>query len=141
MRLLVCWLILSRKLMTEFPIAATPALLASPQTFYSQLTQSHNQYFLPSYPTLAYGNSTWSPIPLSNYSTLNGATSSSNTPVTQPSSQQPQQQSPAPHSPTAQQQSPLQQPSHPIQPQPPDSTNSQSLLIEYVKLFQSSNLS
>ena len=31
---------------------AAAALLASPQTFYQQLTQSHNQYFLPSYPTL-----------------------------------------------------------------------------------------
>ena len=31
---------------------AAAALLASPQTFYQQLTQSHSQYFLPSYPTL-----------------------------------------------------------------------------------------
>lgn len=132
------------KLMT-YPLAtaAAPALLASPQTFYSQLTQSHNQYFLPSYPTLAYGNSTWSPIPLSTYSTLNGATSSSNPATTQlqQSSQAGQQQSPPPpHSPTTQQHpSPQQQQSqtqgspqqsHSIQSQPSESTNSQPMLIE-----------
>ncbi|KAF9446742.1 hypothetical protein P691DRAFT_776657 [Macrolepiota fuliginosa MF-IS2] len=121
--------------------AATPALLASPQTFYSQLTQAHNQYFLPSYPTLAYGNSSWSSLPLSTYSTLNGATSSSN-PATTQSQQQPphpgQQQSPPPHSPTMQQhptpqqqtQAQAPQQSHPIQSQPPESANSQPLMID-----------
>lgn len=121
--------------------ATSPAMLASPQAFYQQLTQSHNQYFLPSYPTLPYGSSAWPSIPLSTYSTLNGATSTSN-PLANQSQQQPaqtgQQQSSPPHSPPAQQRSPLQQQaqpqhnpqSHSIQSQSLESTNSQSVMID-----------
>lgn len=124
--------------MSPYLTAATPALLASPHTFYQQLTQSHNQYFLPSYPTLPYGNATWSSLPLSTYSTLNGATSTSNPAANQQQSDANQQHSPPPHSPITQQ-SPLQQQAQsqtnpqslPIQSQPPDSANAQPVMIEY----------
>ena len=113
---------------------AAAALLASPQTFYQQLTQSHNQYFLPSYPTLPYGSRTWSPIPLSTYSTLNGATSTSNPTANQ------LQQSPRPNSPTASQGSASQRAqsqsnAQSLSSQSPDSGNPQSMIIEYVLMF------
>ncbi|XP_006459803.1 hypothetical protein AGABI2DRAFT_191644 [Agaricus bisporus var. bisporus H97] len=118
---------------------SAPSLLSSPQTFYSQLTQSHNQFFLPSYPTLAYGNSTWPPIPLSNYSTLNGATISSNSTASQPT----QQQSPPPNSPPAQQSQSthvVQQQNSTVQSQPPESTNHhQPLMIDPALTLPGSN--
>lgn len=71
-------------------------LSASPQSFYSQYG-----YFMQSpYNTMAYG-SPWpppAPVPVSNYSTLNGATTSSSTSSPTQSQQQPAQpqQSPTP---------------------------------------------
>lgn len=65
-------------------------LSASPQAFYGQYG-----YFMQSpYNTMAYG-SPWpppAPVPVSNYSTLNGATTSSSTSSTTQSQQQPAQQ-------------------------------------------------
>ena len=89
-------------------------LSASPQSFYGQYG-----YFMQSpYNTMAYG-SPWpppAPVPVSNYSTLNGATTSSSTSSTQ-SQQQPAQQ-PLQQSPTTQQ----------SQQQPHPSTSNQMII-------------
>ena len=75
-------------------------LSASPQSFYGQYG-----YFMQSpYNTMAYG-SPWpppAPVPVSNYSTLNGATTSSSTSSSTQSQQQPAQQT-LQQSPTTQQ--------------------------------------
>ena len=75
-------------------------LSASPQSFYGQYG-----YFMQSpYNTMAYG-SPWpppAPVPVSNYSTLNGATTSSSTSSSTQSQQQPAQQT-VQQSPTTQQ--------------------------------------
>jgi protein phosphatase 1 regulatory subunit 10 len=84
---------------------AASNILASPQSFYSQYVTSPN-YFLPqgSY-TVPYGQP-WpnaTQVPLSSYSSLNGATTSSSTPQLQQQQSQPHQQSQ--QSPQQQQQS------------------------------------
>lgn len=83
----------------------------------------YGTYFMQSpYNTMAYGTSPWaSSVPLSNYSSLNGATTSSQ--VQQQHQQSPQQQ----HAQPQQQQ---QQPLH----QPVPST-SQQMMIEYVPCY------
>lgn len=74
-------------------------LSASPQSFYGQ----YGYFMQAPYNTMAYG-SPWpppAPVPVSNYSTLNGATTSSSTSSTQ-AQQQPAQQT-IQQSPTTQQ--------------------------------------
>ena len=87
--------------------ANSSILSASPQSFYGQYG-----YFMQSpYNTMAYG-SPWpppAPVPVSNYSTLNGATTSSSPSSSTQSQQQPAQQ-PLQQSPTTQQ---VQQQPHP----------------------------
>ncbi|KAH0586990.1 hypothetical protein H2248_005812 [Termitomyces sp. 'cryptogamus'] len=86
------------------PATSTSSLSTSPQQFFSY--PSHN-YFAVSAPfnTMAYGSSSWpstqSHVPLSNYSTLNGATTSATTTASttasaSASSSQPQTQSKPP---------------------------------------------
>lgn len=90
------------------PSSASALLSASPQAFYAQYQPN---YFMP-FQTMAYGApwSTSNPVPVSNYSTLNGATTSSatasssqqqNLQQTQPQQQQSHQQQQ--HSPPSQQ--------------------------------------
>jgi protein phosphatase 1 regulatory subunit 10 len=93
-------------------------LTASPQNFYNQYVNPGFFVQAP-YNAMAYGTP-WpssNPVPLSNYSSLNGATSSS--------SQQQQQQSPQ-----QQQQPPLQQLQQPQQQSHP--STSQHMMIESV---------
>lgn len=99
------------------PSSASALLSASPQAFYAQYQPN---YFMP-FQTMAYGTS-WStsnPVPVSNYSTLNGATTSS---ATASSSQQQ----------NLQQTQPQQQQSHQQQQHP---SSSQQMIIEYVFVF------
>ncbi|KAF5371960.1 hypothetical protein D9615_008060 [Tricholomella constricta] len=106
------------------PSTSSSSLTSSAPSFFSPY--QHNSYFVPApYNTLAYG-STWSSqphVPLSNYSSLNGATTSTTPSSATSSAQQQQQQSPQLQH---QQQQPSKQPpqsqSQPIQlhssPQP-----------------------
>ena len=99
------------------PSSASALLSASPQAFYAQYQPN---YFMP-FQTMAYGTS-WStsnPVPVSNYSTLNGATTSS------ASASSSQQQN-------LQQTQPQQQQSHQQQQHP---SSSQQMIIEYVFVF------
>lgn len=90
--------------LSDFAALADPAasnILASPQSFYSQYVTTPN-YFLPqgSY-TVPYGQP-WpsaTQVPLSSYSSLNGATTSSSTPQLQQQQSQPQQQPQQQHQP------------------------------------------
>ena len=99
------------------PSSASTLLSASPQAFYAQYQPN---YFMP-FQTMAYGTpwSTSNPVPVSNYSTLNGATTSS---ATASSSQQQK----------LQQTQPQQQQSHQPQQHP---SSSQQMIIEYVFVF------
>ncbi|KAF9458016.1 hypothetical protein BDZ94DRAFT_1271762 [Collybia nuda] len=90
---------------------STPSLSSPPQTFY---TPYSNSYFVQSPYTMSYG-SAWPGLPLSNYSSLNGATTSSSAGS---SSQQQQQMQPTLQpKPQSQPQSQLSQ-SHQATPQP-----------------------
>lgn len=96
--------------------AAAAAVPSSPQSFYAPF--QHSNFFATTpYPTMAYG-STWSSqnhLPLSNYSSLNGATTSSSSTQSSSQQQQPQQ---------------LPQPSKQPSQQHPSTT--QPMMIEYV---------
>jgi protein phosphatase 1 regulatory subunit 10 len=88
------------KLITHYaaPPTSAPSLSSPPQSFYAPF--QHNNFFVASpYNTMAYGAS-WSPqpqVPLSNYSSLNGATTSSSGSSSSSSQQhQQRQQSPQP---------------------------------------------
>ncbi|KAF8075900.1 hypothetical protein FPV67DRAFT_1469704 [Lyophyllum atratum] len=90
--------------------STSPSSLASPTS--SFFTPYQHSYFVPSpYNTLAYG-STWPPsshVPLSNYSSLNGATTSATPSSSSSSSQQQQSQQQQQHSPPHQHQQVQQQ--------------------------------
>ncbi|KAF8628151.1 hypothetical protein AX17_006021 [Amanita inopinata Kibby_2008] len=74
------------------PSTSTSSMASPTQSFFAPF--QHSNYFLaPSYNTIPYGASWATPsVPLSNYSTLNGATSSASTSGSPPSSQSGQQQ-------------------------------------------------
>ncbi|CAA7259583.1 unnamed protein product [Cyclocybe aegerita] len=103
---------------------ASSILSASPQAFYSQyvnpsfLMQTHGLHTHSPFTTMAYGTP-WPNLPVSNYSSLNGATTSTSTlPVSVQQQQQQQQQ----------QQPSQQQPSPPLQNQQPIQQQQQSHL-------------
>lgn len=85
--------------LSDIPASSTAAPSSPQQSFYAPF--QHNGFFVPSpYTTMAYGTTPWSsqnPLPLSNYSSLNGATTSSasSSSSTQQSTQQQQQQQPS----------------------------------------------
>jgi protein phosphatase 1 regulatory subunit 10 len=107
--------------------ASSTNVPSSPQSFYAPF--QHNNFFVPApYTTMAYGTTPWptqNHLPLSNYSSLNGATTSLTPSSSTQSStlQQQQQQQP----PKQQSQQPLQQ--HQSTPQP--------MMIEYVHAISS----
>ncbi|KAG6918492.1 hypothetical protein DXG01_013852 [Tephrocybe rancida] len=108
------------------PSGSSSSLSTTPQQFFSYPPHSYFTVQSP-YNTMAYGSPTWptqSHVPLSNYSSLNGATTSSTPSSSSPaSSSQPQQ-----HSPQLQQhQIQVQQPKPPSQPQ---SQLQQALMID-----------
>ncbi|KAG6811795.1 hypothetical protein H0H92_005811 [Tricholoma furcatifolium] len=112
----------------SLPSTSNAPLSPPTQSFFPyQTTHAHGYFVQAPYNTMAYGASSWQPqthVPLSNYSSLNGATTSATPSTSTSSTPQQQQHSPPASSPP---QMAVQQPKQPSQPQ---SQLQQALMID-----------